>query len=177
MTYPAARAAALWKHHACNSPIHQNEQPERKPADRNRLRVGSNPPQGWHLIGASQGVLPRSRRQVHKRVNGCPGRPGHYVETLSIHTPNPHLFCPTVWEKGWDRWDNTIDFSSNDHFTSKHPLEPALHTREPNSGTNSGFGLEVALCEALGGGVFPPQTTSKNAGAPQPLRAGFASPL
>ena len=32
LTYPAARAAALWKHHACNSPIHQNEQPERKPA-------------------------------------------------------------------------------------------------------------------------------------------------
>ena len=32
LTYPAARAAARWKHHAGNSPIHQNEQPERKPA-------------------------------------------------------------------------------------------------------------------------------------------------
>ena len=32
LTYPAARAAALWKHHAGNSPIHQNEQPEHKSA-------------------------------------------------------------------------------------------------------------------------------------------------
>ena len=30
--------------------------------------------------------------KVHKRVNGCPGRPGHYVETLSIHTPIPTSF-------------------------------------------------------------------------------------
>ena len=76
---------------------------------RNRLTrfVRSNPPQGWHLIGASQSVLPRSRRQVHERVNSCPGRPGHYVETLFIHTHNLPLFFPTVWEKEWDRWDTT----------------------------------------------------------------------
>ena len=40
-------------------------------------------------------------------VNSCPGRPGHYVETLSIHTNNLPLFFSTVWEKGWDRWDTT----------------------------------------------------------------------
>ena len=32
LTSPAAKAAALWKHHACNSPTHQNERPEHKPA-------------------------------------------------------------------------------------------------------------------------------------------------
>ena len=31
LTYPAAKAAALWKHRACNSPKRQNEQPEHKP--------------------------------------------------------------------------------------------------------------------------------------------------
>jgi len=32
LTYPAAKAAALWKHRACTSPKRQNEQPEHKPA-------------------------------------------------------------------------------------------------------------------------------------------------
>ena len=61
---------------------------------------GSNPPQGWHLIGASQGVLPRSRRQVNKRVNGCPRRPWHYAEK-PLHTHHQSLFfLQLLWKEG-----------------------------------------------------------------------------
>ena len=96
-------------HPPCPAVIRQRQA---HPADRDRLRVGSNPPQGWHLIGASQGVLPRSRRQVNKRVNGCPGRPGHYVETLSIHTTITPLFSNClekgVGQVGHDATDLTV---------------------------------------------------------------------
>ena len=67
--------------------------PESRPIVQTRRRVG--------ISGASQGVLPRSRRQVNKRMNGCPGRPGHYAEILSIHTTNlPPLFSNCLKKEG-----------------------------------------------------------------------------
>ena len=45
-------------------------------------------------------------------MNDCPGRPGHYVETLSIHTNNLPLFSNClvkgVGEVGHDATDLTV---------------------------------------------------------------------
>ena len=69
-----------------------------------RMRRDPNGPfkqhRDWQFVGLGTRKIRWNKDKAleslwsHKRVNGYPG---HYVETLSIHTNNLPLFFPTVW--------------------------------------------------------------------------------